>query len=351
MTPAATPAEAKPADAPVRSRTPLELAVARFVRNRAAMFSLALLILIALACFVGPLLLPNDPTASDWSSISLPPTLAGMHWFGTDELGRDLLARTLVGGRVSLEVGLLGTLVSGLFGVAWGATAGFAGGRTDSVMMRVVDMMYAIPYLLIAILMMTLFGRSFMLVVLTISAFSWLDMARVVRGQTLSLRTREFVDAARAIGVTPGTIVRRHIVPNLLGVVVVYATVSGARHHPHRIGAVVPRPRRAGTDDELGRADPGRRAEARRHALAAAGARRAALRDALLRELRRRWPARRARPEGPLTWRYWKSTISGSASRAATARRWMPSRACRSRWKPARRSASSANPARARARP
>ncbi|WP_186061917.1 ABC transporter permease [Burkholderia gladioli] len=226
MTPAATPAEAKPADAPVRSRTPLELAAARFVRNRAAMFSLALLILIALACFIGPLLLPNDPTASDWSSISLPPTLAGLHWFGTDELGRDLLARTLVGGRVSLEVGLLGTLVSGLFGVAWGAIAGFAGGRTDSVMMRIVDMMYAIPYLLIAILMMTLFGRSFILVVLTISAFSWLDMARVVRGQTLSLRTREFVDASRAIGVTPGTIVRRHIVPNLLGVVVVYATVS-----------------------------------------------------------------------------------------------------------------------------
>jgi oligopeptide transport system permease protein len=226
MTPPATPAEAKPADAPVRSRTPLELAAARFVRNRAAMFSLALLILIALACFVGPLLLPNDPTASDWSSISLPPTLAGMHWLGTDELGRDLLARTLVGGRVSLEVGLLGTLVSGLFGVAWGAIAGFAGGRTDSVMMRIVDMMYAIPYLLIAILMMTLFGRSFILVVLTISAFSWLDMARVVRGQTLSLRTREFVDASRAIGVTPGTIVRRHIVPNLLGVVVVYATVS-----------------------------------------------------------------------------------------------------------------------------
>ncbi|KVM62920.1 MULTISPECIES: ABC transporter permease [Burkholderia] len=226
MTPAATPAEAKPADAPVRSRTPLELAAARFVRNRAAMLSLALLIVIALACFVGPLLLPNDPTASDWSSISLPPTLAGMHWLGTDELGRDLLARTLVGGRVSLEVGLLGTLVSGLFGVAWGAIAGFAGGRTDSVMMRIVDMMYAIPYLLIAILMMTLFGRSFILVVLTISAFSWLDMARVVRGQTLSLRTREFVDASRAIGVTPGTIVRRHIVPNLLGVVVVYATVS-----------------------------------------------------------------------------------------------------------------------------
>ncbi|NTZ86423.1 ABC transporter permease subunit [Burkholderia metallica] len=227
MTPT-TPAVGLPVqtDSPPRSRSPLELAFARFLHNRAALFSLALLVLITLACFVGPWLLAADPAASDWGSISLPPTWANQHWLGTDELGRDLLVRTLIGGRVSIEVGLLGTLVSGLFGVAWGATAGFAGGRVDSVMMRVVDMMYAIPYLLIAILMMTLFGRSFMLVVLTISAFSWIDMARVVRGQTLSLRNREFVDAARAIGVSPASIVRRHIVPNLLGVVVVYATVS-----------------------------------------------------------------------------------------------------------------------------
>jgi oligopeptide transport system permease protein len=224
----ATPSVELPeqSDAPPRSRTPLELALRRFGHNRAAMLSLAILVLISLACVFGPMVLSNDPTASDWSSISLAPTWANQHWFGTDELGRDLLVRTLIGGRVSLEVGVLGTLVSGLFGVAWGATAGFAGGRVDSAMMRVVDMMYAIPYLLIAILMMTLFGRSFMLVVLTISAFSWLDMARVVRGQTLSLRNREFVDAARAIGVTPASIVVRHIVPNLLGVVVVYATVS-----------------------------------------------------------------------------------------------------------------------------
>lgn len=227
MTPT-TPAVGLPVqtDSPPRSRSPLELAFARFLHNRAALFSLALLALITLACFVGPWLLAADPAASDWGSISLPPTWANQHWFGTDELGRDLLVRTLIGGRVSIEVGLLGTLVSGLFGVAWGATAGFAGGRVDSVMMRVVDMMYAIPYLLIAILMMTLFGRSFLLVVLTISAFSWIDMARVVRGQTLSLRNREFVDAARAIGVTPTSIVLRHVVPNLLGVVVVYATVS-----------------------------------------------------------------------------------------------------------------------------
>jgi oligopeptide transport system permease protein len=213
------------ADAPP-SRSPLATAARRFVRNRVAFIALLLLVLIVLACFVGPLLSPNNAIDSDWSAISLAPTFDNMHWFGTDELGRDLLVRTLVGGRVSLEVGLLGTFVSGLFGVAWGATAGYLGGRVDAVTMRIVDMMYAIPYMLIAILMMTLFGRAFYLVVLTISAFSWLDMARVVRGQTLSLRSREFIDAAKAIGVNARSIIARHIVPNLIGVVVVYATVT-----------------------------------------------------------------------------------------------------------------------------
>ncbi|WP_322052056.1 ABC transporter permease [Paraburkholderia bannensis] len=201
-------------------------ALARFMRHRAALASCVILVLIALACFIGPLLLPNSPIDNDWSAISLAPTLQGGHWFGTDELGRDLLARTLVGGRVSLEVGLLGTLVSTLVGVVYGASAGYLGGRTDAVLMRIVDMMYAIPYMLIAILMVTLFGRAFSLVVLTISAFSWLDMARVVRGQTLALRTREFVDAARAIGVRPAAIIARHIVPNLAGIVAIYATVT-----------------------------------------------------------------------------------------------------------------------------
>ncbi|WP_242665893.1 ABC transporter permease [Paraburkholderia ginsengiterrae] len=209
-----------------RSRGPLATAAWRFVRNRAAFSGLVVLLLIVIACVAGPWFLPNGPIDSDWSAISLPPTLQNMHWFGTDELGRDLLARTLEGGRVSLEVGLLGTLVSGLIGVAYGATAGYLGGRVDAVMMRIVDMMYAIPYMLIAILMMTMFGRAFYLVVLTISAFSWLDMARVVRGQTLSLRSREFIDAARAIGVSSGSIIARHVVPNLLGVVVVYASVT-----------------------------------------------------------------------------------------------------------------------------
>lgn len=212
----------------VRADSPRGVAASfalRFVRNRTALFSLALLFWVTLACFAGPWWLGRDPAQSDWASLSLPPTLQGGHWFGTDELGRDLLVRTLMGGRVSLEVGLLGTLAACLIGVAYGACAGYFGGRIDAVMMRIVDLMYAIPYMLIAILMMTLFGRAFYLVVLTISAFSWLDMARVVRGQTLSLRTREFIDAAKAIGASGPAIVIRHIVPNLIGVVVVYATV------------------------------------------------------------------------------------------------------------------------------
>jgi oligopeptide transport system permease protein len=211
------------AAAPKRRARP---ALDRFLRHRAALVSVVLLALIALTCYAGPLLLPNSPVDNDWGAMGVGPTLQGGHWFGTDELGRDLLARTLVGGRVSLEVGLLGTLVSAFVGVMYGATAGYLGGRVDAVLMRIVDMMYAIPYMLIAILMVTVFGRAFSLVVLTISAFSWLDMARVVRGQTLSLRSREFVDAARAIGVRPVAIIARHIVPNLAGIVAIYATIT-----------------------------------------------------------------------------------------------------------------------------
>jgi len=206
--------------------SPARHAWRRFAKNRAALVSCVILALIIVACFIGPWLLPYRFDDTDWLSISLPPSLANMHWFGTDELGRDLLVRTLIGGRISLEVGLLGTTLTVAIGVAWGATAGYAGGKIDAAMMRVVDMMYAIPYMLIAILMMTLFGRAFYLVVLTISLFSWIDMARVVRGQTLTLKKREFIDAARATGVPAARIVLQHIVPNLLGVVIIYATVT-----------------------------------------------------------------------------------------------------------------------------
>jgi oligopeptide transport system permease protein len=198
----------------------------RFMRNKAALFSLCLLTLISLACVVGPWLLPHAFDSADWDAMSIAPTLKNAHFWGTDEAGRDLLVRCLIGGRISLTVGLLATLASVSLGIAWGATAGFLGGKVDALMMRVVDMMYAIPYLLIAILLVTILGREFYLVVITITVFSWMDMARVVRGQTLSLRSMEYVEAARAIGVSTRRIIFAHIVPNLLGVVVIYTTVT-----------------------------------------------------------------------------------------------------------------------------
>ena len=198
----------------------------RFMRNKAALVSLVLLLFIALACVVGPWLLPHAFDSADWDAMSAAPSWKNAHFWGTDDAGRDLLVRCLVGGRISLTVGLLATLASVSIGIVWGATAGFIGGKVDSLMMRIVDMMYAIPYLLIAILLVTILGREFYLVVLTITVFSWMDMARVVRGQTLSLRSMEYVEAARAMGVSTTRIIFRHIVPNLLGVVVIYTTVT-----------------------------------------------------------------------------------------------------------------------------
>ena len=214
-----------PVDTAPAGRSPWRDARVRFLRNRAAVASVVVLTLVTLACVFGPMLLPNAFDSVDWNLMSAPPTRAGWHLFGTDELGRDLLVRTLVGGRISLLVGVLATLVSVTIGVVWGAVAGFAGGRVDSVMMRIVDMAYAVPYLLIAILVVTVFGRDILLVVAAIAAFSWLDMARVVRGQTLSIKSREFVEAARAIGVPTWRIIFQHVVPNLMGVVVIYTSI------------------------------------------------------------------------------------------------------------------------------
>jgi oligopeptide transport system permease protein len=217
---------AESAAADIHGRSPWADARGRFLRNKAAVFSLCLLTFITVCCIVGPWLLPNAFDAADWDAMSLPPMLKGWHFFGTDESGRDLLVRSLVGGRVSLLVGFLATLSAVTLGIVWGATAGFIGGRVDAFMMRVVDMMYAVPYLLIAILMVTILGRAFYLVVITITVFSWMDMARVVRGQTLSLRSKEFIEAARALGVPTRRIIFQHIVPNLLGIVVIYTTVT-----------------------------------------------------------------------------------------------------------------------------
>lgn len=207
-------------------RSPWRDARDRFVRNRAAMFSAVFLVLITIACIAGPWLLPHDFDSSDWNAMTLAPGLTNGHWWGTDESGRDLLVRCLMGGRISLMVGILATLSSVALGTVWGATAGFLGGFADQWMMRVVDVLYAVPYLLIAILLVTVLGRDFYLVVLAITAFSWMDMARLVRGQALSLKRMDYVEAARAIGVSQARIIATHIVPNLLGMVVIYTTVT-----------------------------------------------------------------------------------------------------------------------------
>ncbi len=198
----------------------------RLRQNLAATTSLAVLALIALACIVGPWLLPHPFDEVYWDAISAPPDFANGFYFGTDENGRDLLVRTLHGGRVSLSVGLVATLVSLVIGVLWGAVAGFVGGRVDAVMMRFVDILYALPFVFFVILLTVMFGRNILLIYVAIGAISWLDMARIVRGQAIGLRRKEFVVAATASGVSTFDIVRRHILPNTLGPVIVYVTLT-----------------------------------------------------------------------------------------------------------------------------
>src|SRR5579862_1591165 len=187
-------------------------AFARLKRNRAAVASLAILAIIALLAIFAPLLSPYAFDDVDFDSVRMPPDLAHAHWFGTDGDGRDLFVRTLYGGRVSLLVGLAATSVSLLIGVTYGAVAGYFGGRIDALMMRLVDILYALPFLFFVILLMVVFGRHIVLIFVAIGAVEWLTMARIVRGQTLSLKRREFIEAARAGGVSTAKIIRRHII-------------------------------------------------------------------------------------------------------------------------------------------
>lgn len=206
------------------SASPGARAWSRFRQNRAAMASMILLGLMLLLALIGPSLSRFHYDEMDWFAIKQAPSLA--HPFGTDNSGRDLFVRCFIGARVSLSIALLATAVALLIGVSWGAIAGFAGGRTDMVMMRLVDVLYAMPFMFFVILLMVVFGRHIWLVFLGVGAVEWLTMARIVRGQTLSLKAREFIEAARAIGASRARILLRHILPNLVGVVMVYTTLT-----------------------------------------------------------------------------------------------------------------------------
>ena len=195
-------------------------------RNRAAMTGALLMAIILLAVTVGPWLSQYAYDFTDWPNTSIGPSLGTGHFFGTDTLGRDLFVRTLYGGRISLLVGVVASVVSLLIGISYGAIAGYFGGRLDAIMMRFVDILYAMPFMFFVILLMVFFGRNILMIFLAIGAINWLDMARIVRGQTLSLKQREFVEAAQAQGVGALAILVRHIVPNLLGVVAIYITLT-----------------------------------------------------------------------------------------------------------------------------
>jgi oligopeptide transport system permease protein len=214
------------AAAEVEGRSLWQDARRRLFRNKAAVASMVLLALIATMAALAPWLSPHPYDEVYWERIQAPPDFANAHWFGTDGNGRDLFVRTLYGARVSLMVGILATAVSLVIGVAWGAIAGYFGGHLDNLMMRFVDIMYSLPFMFFVILLMVVFGRNIFLIFIAIGAVEWLTMARIVRGQTLSVKGKEFIEAARAAGVPNRKIIRRHIIPNLLGPVVVYVTLT-----------------------------------------------------------------------------------------------------------------------------
>lgn len=215
----------------------------RLVRNKMAVIGMCILGFIGFLALISPFLKPLSdflvesgalqegifPYAFDevdWDNISTGPSFENAHYFGTDGNGRDLFIRTLHGGRISLMVGIIATLVSLIIGVTYGSIAGFLGGKTDTFMMRFVDVLYSLPFMFFVILLMVFFGRNIFLIFIALGAVEWLDMARIVRGQTLSIKKKEFVEAAHALGVSTYNILKRHIIPNTLGPVAVYITLT-----------------------------------------------------------------------------------------------------------------------------
>lgn len=224
--------------AAVQGRSLWDDARIRLMRNKAAVTSIVILAILVVLALIGsfPLITEQifNVRVTIWvhdfdtiyrDRVSIPPTLENWHLLGTDAQGRDLLARNLVGLGVSLMVGIVATFVSLVIGVTWGAVAGFVGGRVDQIMMRIVDILYSLPFIFFVIILMVVFGRDIILIFVAIGAVEWLTMARIVRGQTLALKKMEFVEAAEATGVSQWMIIQRHIIPNVLGPVVVYVTL------------------------------------------------------------------------------------------------------------------------------
>jgi oligopeptide transport system permease protein len=212
-------------DLELESRSLLADAKIRFFKNKAAVFSLVLICIIVLLVLFGQNLSQFSYEDTDWNLMQVAPSLETGHYFGTDDLGRDVFVRTLQGGKISLMVGILGALVAVLIGVVYGAAAGFIGGKTDGVMMRLVDILASFPFMFFIILLVTFFGRNIGFIFIAIGMVSWLDIARIVRGQTLSLKQKEFIEAAKISGTSNFKIVQKHIIPNVIGIVIVYATL------------------------------------------------------------------------------------------------------------------------------
>ena len=196
----------------------------RLISNKLSLFSTIWIILIIFLAIITPLIAPYDYAYQD---LDLGPSgPSALHLLGTDTLGRDLLTRMMYGSRVSLMVGFLATIVALTIGVLWGTVAGFSGGRVDTIMMRIVEILYAMPYLIFVIILMVIFGRNIYLLFLAIGAVEWLTMARIVRSQVMTLSKQEFILAAEAMGVSKISIIFRHLIPNTIGPVIVYATLT-----------------------------------------------------------------------------------------------------------------------------
>jgi len=212
------------ADAMPRGVSLWQDAWVRLRKNKLAMFGLVFLTVMILLCLFAPLLTPYGYEEQNLRLGAIPPSAA--HWLGTDTFGRDLLTRILYGGRVSLMVGFIATSVALVVGVTYGAIAGYVGGRVDAMMMRLVDILYALPFMIFIVLLMVVFGRNLLLLFLAIGAVEWLTMARIVRGQVQGIRQQEYVEAAISLGLSPAAIIRKHVIPNVLGPIIVYTTLT-----------------------------------------------------------------------------------------------------------------------------